>query len=62
MYIYAQLNDEGIVVAVSSLSSVIENDQMIALSFLDYSVLGKRYENGVFVDAEQPDLKLGDTE
>ncbi|MBU3022881.1 hypothetical protein [Aestuariibacter sp. A3R04] len=47
---YAKINDDNVVVAVMSLSGVVNNDSMIELQSNDLSLLGKRYENGAFVD------------
>lgn len=43
MYIYAQLNDENIVMAVSQLSGEVDAPNMIQIDSFDYNLLGKRY-------------------
>lgn len=50
MAIYAQLNDQGIAIAISQLSGVVESPDMIALEYLDSSLMGKRYEGGQWVE------------
>ena len=43
MYIYAQLNDENIVMAVSQLSGEVDAPNMIQIDSFDHNLLGKRY-------------------
>ena len=45
---YAQLNDQRIAIAISQLSGAVENPDMIALEYLDSSLIGKRYEGGIW--------------
>lgn len=54
MSIYAQLNDQHIVIAISELSGNVNGPDMIELPSYDTSLLGKRYEDGEFITIEQP--------
>lgn len=46
---YAQVNDNGIVYAITQTSGVIVSSNMIPINEFDMSLLGKKYENGQFV-------------
>lgn len=53
MYNYAQLNDENIVVGISQLSTLVGDPKMVLVPLnysFDISLLGKKYENGEFVE------------
>ena len=56
-YYYAQLNETGLCVGLSDLSGEVTADNMILLESYDLTVLGKKYENGVWVEtpAEVPE-------
>jgi hypothetical protein len=47
---YVQLNDSNIVTGVTQAASPIDAEQMIEIVEYDAALLGKKYENGVFVD------------
>ena len=47
-YVYAQLNDENIVCALLSTSTEMKNANFIELESYDLSVLGKKYNGGVW--------------
>ena len=55
-YYYAQLNETGLCVGLSDLSGEITADNMILLESYDLTILGKKYENGVWVEVsgEEP--------
>lgn len=53
---YVQLNDNNIVVGVTKAADTIDAANMIEIAEYDASLLGKKYENGVFV--EGPPLVL----
>ncbi|NMM52162.1 XkdW family protein [Paenibacillus aquistagni] len=53
MNYYAQLVD-GIVVGISSLSGIVESDDMIKLDDYRPDLVGYRYENGEFIYVEPP--------
>ena len=47
---YVQLNDNNIVTGVTQTTSTIDAANMIEIAEYDTTLLGKKYENGVFVD------------
>jgi hypothetical protein len=47
---YVQLNDSNIVTGVTQAAGTIDAEHMIEIAEYDTSLLGKKYENGVFVD------------
>ena len=47
---YVQLNDNNIVTGVTQTTNTIDAANMIEIAEYDTSLLGKKYENGVFVD------------
>jgi hypothetical protein len=47
---YAQLNDNNIVVGVTQAAGIIDLPNMIEIAEYDIVMLGKKYENNVFVD------------
>lgn len=49
-YIYAELDENNICYAVSQLSGAVIADTMIPLETYDTSLLGKRYEDGEWVE------------
>lgn len=51
---YAQINGAGIVFAVTQAHSAIADPALVSIDFLDQSLLGKKYENGQFVEVPQP--------
>lgn len=62
---YAQIGDDGICFAVSSLSGIVENPHLIRLDIYDESLLGKKYEDGTWQEMPQPESQaqeLSDTE
>ena len=52
MYYYAQINTDGICLAVSELSGEVKADNMIRLESYDASLLGKRYVDGEWLEVE----------
>lgn len=53
---YAQINENGICFADSYLSGEVHADNMIPLNKNAVSPLGKKYNNGVWIEVEQPQL------
>lgn len=51
---YAQLDEAGVVVAVSELHTESSSPLLIALASLDYSLLGKLFLDGAFVSPDSP--------
>ncbi len=52
---YAQIDDNGICFAVSSLSGVVDDPCLIRLEKYDTSLMGKRYMDGQWQDVERPE-------
>ena len=50
MFIYAELDENNICKAVSELAGEVIKDTMILLESYDTSLLGKRYEDGEWVE------------
>ena len=48
--IYAQLNEDNIVVCLTETSGMISGSNIVAVHTYDMSLLGKKYENDTFVD------------
>lgn len=59
---YAQINEENICIAVSQLYGEVQQENLIALSSFDSSVLGMKYENGAWTEQPQPTPTLSETE
>lgn len=55
--IYAQINEENICVGVSQLSGEVDSPLLIPLASFDSSVIGKKYNDGVWEEVEQPEIK-----
>ena len=51
-YFYAQIDDNNICVGVSELSGEVYSEKMITLDSYDASVMGKKYNNGLWEDIE----------
>jgi hypothetical protein len=58
MYYTAQLDISGIVTAVTETQEPLTADNCISLPNFDTTVLGKRYENGIFVDVPEPPIRI----
>lgn len=56
-YYYAQINENKIVHAVSKLCAEVEAENMIRVSSYDFSLLGKKYENGEFFEVQKGTIK-----
>ena len=54
-YYYAQIDESNICIAVSDLSGPVTADNMLRLETYDISLLGKKYNNGVWEDMPQPE-------
>lgn len=62
MFNYAQLNEENICIGISQLSGEVNLPNMILLDSYDISLLGKKYNNGEWVNIEQPEQLVEPTE
>lgn len=49
---YAQLNDNNICIAVSQLTNEVSASNLIRLNGFDATLIGKKYNNGMWEDAE----------
>ena len=54
-YYYAQIDENNICITVSDLSGKITADNMLRLETYDTSLLGKKYNNGVWEEVPQPE-------
>lgn len=57
MFNYAQLNEENICIGISQLSGEVHSPRMILLENQEVSLLGKKYNKGVWDEVEQPEPK-----
>lgn len=57
MYVYAQINEDNICIAVSQLSGLVDLPNMIKLDSYNLNVLGRKYNNGVWEEVPQPEPK-----
>ncbi len=55
---YLQLDINNIVVGISELSGKIEKETMIEIEKFDDSLLGKKYENGGFIEVPKTKEQL----
>ena len=53
MFFYAKLNEDNICIGVSQLSGEVNLPSMILLETYDVTLLGKRYNDGVWEEVEQ---------
>ncbi|RKD22462.1 hypothetical protein SAMN02745883_00683 [Caminicella sporogenes DSM 14501] len=61
-YYYAQLNNENICIGVSELSGEINSSNLIKIERFDTSLLGKKYENGEFIEVPKTEEELKEEE
>ena len=54
-YYYAQIDENNICIAVSELSGKVTADNMLRLETYDTSLLGKKYNNGVWEEVPKPE-------
>lgn len=54
-YFYAQIDENNICIAVSDLSGKVTAGNMLRLETYDTSLLGKKYNNGVWEEVPQPE-------
>ena len=50
---YAQIDENGIVNGLSELSGEVNDPLMIPIEEIDISLLGKKYEDGIFAEVEK---------
>ena len=63
-YYYAQLDETGLCVGLSDLSGEVTAGNMVSIESYDLSVLGKKLENGTWVEVpkEEPAAGLVETQ
>ena len=54
-YYYAQIDENNICIAVSDLSGKVTAGNMLRLETYDTSLLGKKYNNGVWEEVPKPE-------
>lgn len=54
MFYYAQINEDSVCIGISQLSDEIKENNMIKIENYDVTILGKKYENGVWVELPKP--------
>lgn len=59
---YAQINENNICVAVSNLTEKVQDTRLIPIGFMDVELIGKKYENGVWVEVPIPEPPISETE
>ncbi|MDD3267233.1 MAG: hypothetical protein PHC75_08675 [Burkholderiales bacterium] len=52
MFFYVELNENNICIGVSQLAGEVEAGNMILLDSYDLSLLGKKYNNGIWEEVE----------
>ncbi|MBQ5615450.1 MAG: flagellar basal-body rod protein [Peptococcaceae bacterium] len=62
MHYYAELDENNICKAVSDLSGKVDKPTIIPIDFYDVSLLGKQYNNGKWLEVEQPETVYEPTE
>lgn len=55
MYCYAQINENKICVGISQLSNIVIDENLISIPFFDTTLIGKKYNEGVWEDIPKPD-------
>lgn len=59
---YAQINESNICVAVSNLTGKVQDDKLIPIASMSHGLLGKKYENGKWVEVPIPEPPISETE
>ena len=52
-FFYAQINEESICVGISSLAGQVTDESLIEIESYDLSILGKKYNNGIWEDVHK---------
>jgi hypothetical protein len=50
MFFYAQLDDNSICTCIAALHSKVDKSNLVEIESYDSSILGKRFENGIFIE------------
>ncbi|WP_418703816.1 hypothetical protein [Anaerotignum faecicola] len=59
---YAQMNENNICTAISNLAGEVQDIRLIPIGFMDVELIGKKYENGEWVEVPTPEPPLSETE
>lgn len=59
---YAQINESNICVAVSNLTEKVQDTRLIPIGFMDVGLIGKKYENGEWVEVPTPEPTMSETD
>lgn len=59
---YAQINESNICVAVSNLTEKVQDTRLIPIGFMDVGLIGKKYENGGWVEVPIPEPPISETD
>lgn len=59
---YAQINESNICVAVSNLTEKVQDTRLIPIGFMDVGLIGKKYENGEWVEVPIPEPPISETD
>ena len=59
---YAQMNENNICKAVSDLAGEVQDARLIPIGFMDVALIGKKYENGEWVEVPAPEPSLSETD
>lgn len=62
MYMYAQLNEESICNGLSRLSGEVTADKMVLIEEYDTSIIGKKYEDGKWIEMPKVEVVEEPTE
>lgn len=52
--IYAQLDNNNVCIGISQLSGEIQAENMLQIESYDVTLLGKKYENGKWIELPKP--------
>lgn len=55
--IYAQLDSNDICIGISQLSGEVQKDNMLQIKEYDVTILGKKYENGNWIELPKPPVE-----
>lgn len=59
---YAQMNENNICTAISNLAGEVQDIRLIPIGFMDVELIGKKYENGEWVEVPMQEPPLSETE
>lgn len=55
--IYAQLDNNNVCIGISQLSGEVQKDNMLQIENYDVTILGKKYENGKWIELPKPPVE-----